>query len=418
MKVEGRSFAILGALEAFPRRLAVREIAKRRGSLQRGISTTHRNSRLRPSHGAGLAGRAKIAHASSERESAGATLDQRERVPAIARPCAAIRDRAADLRTAALDQSGLDAETFDRLRLFDAFEFSEEPFGFRDLVAAKQYARLIGEGLDWHGLVRAIRSGRVAAPGGSLANVRLERSSWNDVLMRDGAALTELSGQHLLALAARGARLAPTSSSTRRRRRRRPRLGARERALRKMPGDRAARSGHRLQPQPRADAAGRAGSRRGATSQRCSTLDKNYAEAWYNLAAIAREQKDIESARRNLQKSIAADPTYPDPVYNLALLEFETGDHEEATRLWQKYRELDPDSSWGRKAKQGLQLIAPDGKPSRRACRATGGAGPASAWRDEFSEDRPGDSIAQVRPGARRRRADGHAVHEGVRQRR
>ena len=27
-------------------------------------------------------------------------------------------------------------------------------------------------------------------------------------------------------------------------------------------------------------------------------------------------------------------------------------------RLWQKYRELDPDSSWGQKAKQGLQLIA------------------------------------------------------------
>ena len=85
-----------------------------------------------------------------------------------------------------MDQSGLDADTLERLRLFDAFEFCEEPFGFRDLVAAKQYQRLIADGLDWLGLIRAIRSGRAASPGGTFANVRLERSSWNEVLMRDG----------------------------------------------------------------------------------------------------------------------------------------------------------------------------------------------------------------------------------------
>jgi tetratricopeptide (TPR) repeat protein len=86
-------------------------------------------------------------------------------------------------------------------------------------------------------------------------------------------------------------------------------------------------------------------------------LDPGYAEAWYNLASIARDQNDIEAAKRHLAKAVAADPTYADPLYNLALLEFDSGAYEEAARLWEKYRELDPDSDWGRKAKQGLQLI-------------------------------------------------------------
>ena len=86
-------------------------------------------------------------------------------------------------------------------------------------------------------------------------------------------------------------------------------------------------------------------------------LDPTYAEAWYNLAAIAREHSDPEAAKRHLRQAISTDPFYPDPLYNLALLEFDAGNYEQATRLWQKYRELDPDSAWGQKAKYGLQLI-------------------------------------------------------------
>ncbi len=54
---------------------------------------------------------------------------------------------------------------------------------------------------------------------------------------------------------------------------------------------------------------------------------------------------------------MAADPGYPDPLYNLALLEFDAGSYEQAARLWERYRELDPDSAWGKKAGYGLQLI-------------------------------------------------------------
>ena len=54
---------------------------------------------------------------------------------------------------------------------------------------------------------------------------------------------------------------------------------------------------------------------------------------------------------RYLSKAIAADPGYPDPLYNLALLEFDAGSYEQAARLWERYRELDPDSAWGKKAR-------------------------------------------------------------------
>lgn len=355
MKVEGAVFAILGALEAFPRRLAVREIAKRRGSLRRGISRRtgiavfgHRAAQAWPAE--------RILGRIEEAKAAGATLISENAFLRLL-GLAPLSETARQISTRRLlDQSGLDEETVERLRLFDAFEFSEEPFGFRDLVAAKQYARLIGDGLDWHGLIRAIRSGRVAAPGGSLASVRLERSG-NDVLMRDGLALTELSGQHLLALPPeepdRADQLFDDAQEAEESRDWERARVLYEKCLAIEPRDPviAFNLSHALMQQQSWIEARR-------YLHKVLTLDKNYAEAWYNLAAIAREQKDIESARRHLQRSIAADPTYPDPVYNLALLEFETGNHEEATRLWQKYRELDPDSSWGQKAKQGLQLIS------------------------------------------------------------
>jgi tetratricopeptide (TPR) repeat protein len=253
------------------------------------------------------------------------------------------------------EQSGLDSETVERLSLFDAFEFSEEPFGFRDLVAARQYARLIEDGLDWLGLARAIQSGRVAAPGGSLASVRLELMG-GDVMIRAGQALTDLSGQHLLDFpieeSDRADQLFEGAQEA-------EEIGDWERArilyekcLAIEPRDPviAFNLSHAFMQLGNASEARR-------YLHKVLSLDKNYAEAWYNLGSLARERKDMSAARRHLQKAIAADPTYPDPLFNLALVEFEAGAHDEASRLWQRYRELDPGSEWSEKAKHGLQLI-------------------------------------------------------------
>jgi tetratricopeptide (TPR) repeat protein len=354
MQVDGAAFVIIGALEAFPRRLAARVIVARGGSLQRGIS--------KKTNVAVLGHRvvedwvaSRIAHRIEQARKAGATPISENaflRLLGLTSEPEAARQVSSRNLT---DQSGLNAETFDRLRLFDAFEFAEEPFGFRDIVAAKQYARLIGDGLDWLGLIRAIRSGRSAA-GGNLANVRLERSSWNDVLVRDGTALTELSGQHLLALPPDDSDSADQLFEDAQEAEEAEDWGRAKTLYQKCfaiePSDPviAFNLSHVVLKQGDWQEARR-------YLNKVLSLDPGYAEAWYNLAAIARDQNDIDAARRYLSKAVAADPTYPDPLYNLALLEFDSGIYDEAARLWQKYRELDPDSDWGRKAKQGLQLI-------------------------------------------------------------
>lgn len=355
MKVEGAVFAIVGALEAFPRRLALREIEKRRGSLRRGISRStkiavfgHRAAHAWPAE--------RILSRIEEARAAGAALLSENAFLRLLRLSPESGTQRQISARQLLDQSGLDADTLERLRLFDAFEFFEEPFGFRDLVAAKQYARLIRDGLDWHGLVGAIRSGKVEGPGG-LSNVRLERIGRKGVLVRGDGAVTELSGQHRLALPGEepdgadqlfeDAQEAEESRDWGRAQK------LYRRCLAMEPHDPviAFNLSHALMQQKDFGEAR-------LYLHKVLALDKAYAEAWYNLAAIAREQKDLDAARRHLQKAIAADPKYPDPLYNLALIEFEMKHYDEASRLWGKYRELDPDSAWGEKAKHGLQLIA------------------------------------------------------------
>lgn len=355
MKVEGAVFAILGALEAFPRRLAAREIERRRGSIRRGIS--RRTGIAVFGHRAAQAWSAeRILKGMQDARLAGAMpISENAFLRLLGLATQSETPRQVSTRQL-LEQSGLDAETLERLRLFDAFEFPEEPYGFRDLVAAKQYARLIADGLDWYGLVRAIRSGRVAAPGGSLASVRLERLG-SDVLMRDVKGLTELSGQHLLDFpveeADRADQLFEAAQQAEEMADWALACALYQKCLAIEPRDPviAFNLSHAFMQLGNSAEARR-------YLHKVLNLDKNYAEAWYNLAAIARERKDIPAARRHLQKAIAADPTYPDPLFNLALIEFEAGAHDEATRLWEKYRELDPASEWSQKAKHGLQLIA------------------------------------------------------------
>lgn len=369
MRVEGAAFAIVGALDAFPRRIASRAIASRGGILQRSLS--RKTSVAVIGHRLAALGRADaIARRIEQARRAGAQLvSEAGFLQMLGVTSVADMPRQISARQLS-DQSGLDAETIELLTLFDAFEFPEEPFGFRDMVAAKQYARLISEGLDWLGIVRAIRAGR-AGQGGSFATLRLERSQWNDVLVRDGAAVTELSGQHLLALPDDEL---PCADAL---------FDEAQEAEEQEDWARARtlyQKAHSIEPADPVIAFNlshvllKLGDRQEARRYltKVLALDANYAEAWYNLAGIAREQGDLEAARRHLSKAVAADPTYADPLYNLALLEFDSGAYAEAARLWEKYRELDPDSDWGRRAKQGLQLIGMiESNPGYRVDRKT-----------------------------------------------
>ena len=370
MKVEGAVFAIIGALDAFPHRLAARAIEAGGGTLRRGVSRGTDiaviGHRLVQNVGAD-----RILRRLDEARGAGARLISERaflRLLGLARETEGERQLSTgDL----LEKSGLDRDSFDLLRLFDVFDVSEEPFGFRDLVAARQCAGLIRDGVEWIALVRAVQSRSPISPDGGLSQIRLERSEWNQVLMRSGDALTELSGQHILALPEESdsvdalfeeAKDAEDAEEWERARAAYARCHAMD------PRDPviAFNLSHVLLQQGDLDGARR-------SLNKVLSLDRHFPEAWFNLAAIARRQDDPETARRHLRKAIKVDPDYPDPIYNLALLEFEVGRHDEAARLWSRYLELDARSEWGHKARQGLQLISMLKNP---------GGTPASATKD------------------------------------
>lgn len=355
MNVEGAAFTLIGALDAFPHRLAARQIAARGGMLRRGLSRRTDvavvGHRLIATTSPG-----RILRRLEEARRTGARLISEnaflQRMGLAGTPKAARQLSAETLR----QRAGLSAQTLDVLALFDVFEFAEEPFGFRDLVAARQCSRLIAEGVDWATLVRAVRSRRPDSADASLASLRLERSDWRDVLMREGDALMDMSGQHILELPCEDA---DSAESLFEQAKEAEDLADWERA-RTLYGRCLALEPHepviafnlshvlRQLHEPQE-------ARRYLT--KALALDPDFAEAWYNLASLARERNDLDAAHRHLRKSMAADPRYPDPIYNLALLEFEAGEYQEAAHLWRRYLNLDPDSSWGQKARHGLQLI-------------------------------------------------------------
>jgi tetratricopeptide (TPR) repeat protein len=355
MAIDGAAFVILGALEAFPRRLAAREIRAQGGELRHGISKRTRFAVLGHRLIDGAASAAAIEARMEAAQNAGARLLSENgflRLLGLAES----PDGARDLSFRQIvEQSGLDRVTFERLALLDTFETAEEPFGFRDLVAARQYAKLAADGVGWLDLVKAARVRRLAGPDGGIANVRLRRAG-KDVVMENGPALSELSGQLRLGFPQEGpdpadrlfedAREAEEAEDW-------PRATALYHRLAEIEPrdtDVAFNLSHALQMSGAWQEARR-------YLNKVLRLDPTYAEAWYNLASIAREHGDPESAKRHLRQAITADPGYPDPLYNLALLEFDAESYEQATKLWERYRELDPDSVWGQKAKYGLQLI-------------------------------------------------------------
>jgi tetratricopeptide (TPR) repeat protein len=366
MQVEGTVFAIIGALDAFPHRLAAREIEARGGTLRRGVSRGTGFAVI--GHRLAQTGTpARILRRLEEARSAGARLISERaflRLLGLARESEGERQLStADL----LQKSRLARESFDLLRLFDVFDVAEEPFGFRDLVAARQCASLLRDGVEWIALVRAVQSRSPISSDGGLSQVRLERSEWNHVLMRSGEALTELSGQHLLALPDEldsidelfdQAKDAEDEADWERARAAYARCHAMD------PRDPviAFNLSHALMQLDEFEDARR-------MLNKVLSLDRNFSEAWFNLASIARREGDLATARRCLTKATAADPDYPDPVYNLALLEFEAGRHDRAVRLWTRYLELDAASEWAHKARQGLQLISMMKNPGSSAPR-------------------------------------------------
>ena len=344
----GAIYGILGALAAFPRRLAAREIALQGGSL-RGAGARNLTHLV---FGRSLLARYTAEElerrAESAREAGAQPLSEngfRRRLRLLNTVDGSVS------RQSLINQARLDGRTIDMLALFDAFERDSEPFSFRDVILARKYQKLIASGTSWADIARSVhRAGDVA----SLTALALHGQG-KEVFVRDGELLSEMDGQGLLPLGEDG----PDADAL---------FEAAEAAEHDeefaMAADLYGRYLAHVPSDPvaafnRANVLRAAGKPEDAAEAytRAIKLDPGFAEAWFNYGSLLRETGRRESARLHFAKAMSLDPTYADPVYSLAALEYDAGELALARQHWAHYLELDTKSEWAKKASRGIQII-------------------------------------------------------------
>ncbi|MBX6322229.1 MAG: tetratricopeptide repeat protein, partial [Rhodospirillaceae bacterium] len=250
-------------------------------------------------------------------------------------------------------QTGLEARVLRLLALFDVITPEDGRCRFRDLVAAREVARLLGEGSSLVEILRGATSlTRLGAT--DLAAARLVRLAPGGLGLRLGDTVAELDGQMLLPMGEgepdldalfEAAEAAEASGD----------LATAERLY----GRCAATS--RDDPTIQYNLANvlRAAGRLPEAELRyrlAIQLDPRFAEAWYNLAHVLADRGRAGEAERCLEQALAGDPEFGDALYNLAQLRFERDDFAGAAEAWERYLAGDRDSPWARRAKAGLAL--------------------------------------------------------------
>ena len=334
------SFGLVGALAAFPRRLAAREVERQGGRLQRGVDARHDARRVRP-HAAGSgATTPRSTHAS--RRSAppgGALLSENGFLRLLGADAEPPDAPTLTQAVAARPVAARRGDDLDLLALFDAFEHDAEPFSFRDLILARKYAGLIAGGAGWGAIARSVH--RFGPVGVADRAVAARRGRRRRSMRATAKRLSELDGQLLLELGGRRTRRRTSSSPRRKRPRRTGRFDAAAalygRCLALDPGD-AVAAFNRATACAALGASGRGGAglcaRDQARSAASSRPGSTSPGCWRAAGASRRRA-------RHLHQAIALDPGYADAIYNLATLEFDAGDLGAARRWWVRYLELD-----------------------------------------------------------------------------
>jgi tetratricopeptide (TPR) repeat protein len=348
--------SIIGRLSA-PAAVVAREVAARGGTVQRGLSRRTSVVVVARSSARQLAGgrlQARIARA--ERQGAQCISET-----AFLRALGLLPDAAPLVGAIALDaladRAGLEPEVVRLLVLLDLIEPRGGQCSFRDLVSAREVARLLREGLGLPAILATAEqmARRSAARDQPLTRLKLVGDGPGQVARWIAGALGELDGQMRLPL--------PRTDN--------PSVDElfenAEEA--EQAGDLALAEAlyRRCIALDRDDPIALfnlanvlcAQDRRAAAKlylQLAVATDPGLAEAWYNLALLLDAEGDKAEARKSFTRAIAADPDYADPLYNLAHLEFEAGAFARARELWQRYLTLDPDSEWSRNARRGLAL--------------------------------------------------------------
>lgn len=350
MAQPGPSFGSVGALRAFPQRLAARAVAARGGRLRRG--TTRQTGRV-------VIGR-RLLDKLSDAQIAARIDTLRDAGLKLLSENGLLRwlhlldtPEGSELgRKSLIDQSKLPAETFDLLALFDVFEHDSEPFSFRDLILARKYAGLLAGGASWGAVARSVHN---AGPVASLTALSLHPGGPQKIYAAVGGTRTELDGQGLLGLE-------PAEDDSEE-----YFTLAEDAEAGKLYAEATVLYGRcvaldlsdSVAMYNRANCYRALGERDDAAASYAQAIkvDPSFVEAWFNFAALLRDEGKVDAARSHLKRAIAIDPGYADAIYNLASLEFDAGQLEAARAAWSRYLELDETSEWARTATRGIAYI-------------------------------------------------------------
>jgi tetratricopeptide (TPR) repeat protein len=249
--------------------------------------------------------------------------------------------------------AGLTPNLLSCLVLFDVLEPVDDRFAWRDLVAAREAARLLKRGVAIGDVLEAAVALR--RRGTNLAEARLTEGPAGELLRDVGGQLAEFSGQ----LTMFGGQQKPRSIDDL--------LAEAEDA--EEAGDHATAESLYTTAM-RADTAdpvlpfnlgnvfqaqGR-GPEAKVAWQIAVARDPAFAEAWYNLALAAEDEEQTDLAIAEYRRAVKAQPDWGDAHFNLALLLTKVERCDEALAAWQRFLEVEPSGRHAATAQKAIAL--------------------------------------------------------------
>jgi tetratricopeptide (TPR) repeat protein len=271
--------------------------------------------------------------------------------------------------------SKLPADVVEQLSMFGLVEARYGRYGFHDLTAARQVARLLGSGVGLSAITRSLRDIRKWLPDARLSNLRLYPESKDKILVELAGGRTDSKGQFVLPVANPNDADADDAFARAQSAEGAGDLNAAESLYRRVmkldPNDAAAglNLGNLLRVQSRTVEAE-------AAYRWVVKVDPNFAPAWHNLADMLDESGRLTEAIDCERRALDADPQYTDAMFNLALFLQRLGNHAEAVTWWTRYLERDRTSEWVWRAKRALKYCelelatAASNNPAAQAVRA------------------------------------------------
>lgn len=236
--------------------------------------------------------------------------------------------------------AGLDPDLLAGLELFDVLDPADGRYGYRDLVAGREVARLLRAGGDLVAIVEAAIELR--RHGLRLSEARLDEIGASGLKRRVDGDVLDLDGQYRLPLAepretlddvlagaedaeAKGDLAAATTLY--------------QRASAMDPHDPVApfQLGNVLEGQ---------GATRAAELAWWTAVRRmpDFADAWFNLAVLAESRDEPAKAEMLYRRALLRDPEHSDAAYNLGLMLARRHAYAEALPLLEAFMRLEPEA--------------------------------------------------------------------------